>query len=96
MSDRKVPDATTTTATTTRISKYRLNRQNKNSARVSRFFVHFFAVTTTTGKWLISLFMEEVDKRRLNFLSPSELEYGSKEFGLKRVRLHLTKSNALE
>ena len=23
----------------------RLNRQNKNSARASRFFVHFFAVT---------------------------------------------------
>ena len=30
--------------------------------------------------------MEDVNKRRLNFLSLSELEYGS-----TRVRLHLTK-----
>ena len=35
--------------------------------------------------------MEDVNKRRLNFFSLAEPEYGSKEFGLKRVRLHLTK-----
>ena len=31
----------------------------------------------TTGKCLISHFMEDVNKRRLNFLSLSELEYDS-------------------
>ena len=35
--------------------------------------------------------MEDVNKERLKFLSPSELEYGSEEFGSKSVRLHLTK-----
>ena len=33
--------------------------------------------TATTGKRLISRFREDVNKRRLNFLSFSELEYGS-------------------
>ena len=32
---------------------------------------------TTTGKCLISRFMEDVNKRRLNFLSLSEVEYNS-------------------
>ena len=35
--------------------------------------------------------MEDVNKQRLKFFSPSELEYGSEEFGSKSVRLHLTK-----
>ena len=35
--------------------------------------------------------MEDVNKGRLNFLSLSELEYGSSAFSSKRVRLHLTK-----
>ena len=35
--------------------------------------------------------MEDVNKQQLKFLSPSELEYGSEEFGSKSVRLHLTK-----
>ena len=35
--------------------------------------------------------MEDVNKRRLNFLSLFELEYGSYEFGSKTVRLYLTK-----
>ena len=53
-----------------------LNKQNNNSARASRFFVHFFAVTARLRreKCLISRFMEDVNKRRLNFLSLSELE----------------------
>ena len=33
--------------------------------------------TTTTGKCLFSRFTEDVNKRRLNFLSLSELEYDS-------------------
>ena len=33
--------------------------------------------TTTTGKCLISSFMEDVNKVRLNFLSLSEFKYGS-------------------
>ena len=35
--------------------------------------------------------MEDVNKRRLNFLSLFELGYGSYEFGSKTVRLYLTK-----
>ena len=57
----------------------RLNRQNNNSARASLFFVHFFVVTARLrrDKNLISRFMEDVNKRLLNFLSISELEYDS-------------------
>ena len=47
--------------------------------------------TTMTGKCLILRFMEDVNKRRVNFLSLSDLEYRSKEFGSNRVRLHLIK-----
>ena len=41
-------------------------KQNKNFARASRFFIHFFArfCTTTTWKCLISRFMEDVNKQR--------------------------------
>ena len=35
--------------------------------------------------------MEDENKGRLNFLSLSELEHGSYEFGSERVRLHLSK-----
>ena len=35
--------------------------------------------------------MEDVNKGGRSFLSLSKLEYGSQEFGSKRVRLHLTK-----
>ena len=55
---------------TTRTSKSnRLNRQNNNSARASRFFCTFLCrhCTTTTGKFRISRFMEDVNKRQLNF-----------------------------
>ena len=52
----------------------RLNRQNNNSARASRFFVHFFAVT---ARLRLLRFMEDLNKRRLNILSLSELEYDS-------------------
>ena len=71
-------------ATTTRTSKSnKLNRQNNNSARASRFFSTFLYrhCTITTGKCLISSFLEDVNKRGLNFLSLSELEYDSKKFG---------------
>ena len=45
-----------------------LNKQNNNSARAPRLFVHFFTVTATTrGKCLNSRFMKEVNKRRLIF-----------------------------
>ena len=46
---------------------------------------------TMTLKCLISRFTGDVNKRRRNFLSLSELEYGCLEFGSVRVRLHLTK-----
>ena len=47
------------------------SRENNNYTRVSRIFVHFFAVadcTTTTWICLISRFMEDVNKRRRIFL----------------------------
>ena len=46
---------------------------------------------TTTWKCLISRFMEDVNKQRRNFISLSELEYGSLKFSFRRVRLQLTK-----
>ena len=47
--------------------------------------------TTTTWKCLILRFMEDVNKQRPNFISLSELEYGSLKFSFRRVRLQLTK-----
>ena len=71
-----------TTATTRRTSKsnwLNIVKQKNNSARASRFSCTFLCrhCTTTTGKCLISRFMEDVNKRRVNFLSLSDLEYGS-------------------
>ena len=65
--------------------------QNNNFARASRSFVHFFTrfFTTTTWKWLISRFMEYVNKQRRNAISLSELGYGPWEFISRRARLHL-------
>ena len=51
----------------------RLNRQNNDSARA--FLCRH--CTTMTGKYLISRFMEHVNKRRLNVVSLSELEFSS-------------------
>ena len=67
--------------------------KNNNSARASRLFCRFLYrhCTTATGKWLISRFMKDITKRRLNNLSLSEVEYVSLQFSSKRVRLHLTK-----
>ena len=65
----------------------RFNKQNNNFARASHFFVHFFPVFAR----LISRFMEDVNKQRRNFISLSELEYGSLKFSFRKVRLQLTK-----
>ena len=51
-------------------------RQNKNFARASRFFAHFFAVNCTTTQCLISCFVKDVNKKWQNFLSLYELGYG--------------------
>ena len=73
-----------------------LNRQNKLCACSTLFCTLLYRhCTTTTGKCLISRFMEDVNKRRAKFLCLSELEYGSWEFGSKRVRLHLKKISHL-
>ena len=74
-----------------RQKRNRLNRQNNNST-LCTCITHSCTFlcrhcTTTTGNCLISRFMEDVNKRRLNFLSI--LEYGSQKFGSKRVRLYL-------
>ena len=50
----------------------RFNNQNNNFA-----FASHFLYTTTMWKCLISRFTEEVYKRQQNFLSLSELGYGS-------------------
>ena len=73
-----------------------LNRQNKLCTCSMLFCTLLYRhCTTTTGKCLISRFMEDVNKRRAKFLCLSELEYGSWEFGSKRVRLHLKKISHL-
>ena len=67
---------------------------SNNFARASRFFVYFFAVTgCTTAMWksLMSLFVEDVDKRRRIFLSFCSLNWGSpQEINSRQIRLHLT------
>ena len=57
----------------------RFNEQNKNSARASRFFVHFSAITARIQREnaLLHTFMEDVNKQRRNFLALYELAYGS-------------------
>ena len=55
---------------TTRTSKSnRLNRQNNNSARASRIFLYISlpSLHDYDGKFRISRFMEDVNKRQLNF-----------------------------
>ena len=44
-------------------------RQNKNFARASRFFAHFFAVNCTTTQCLISCFVKDVNKQWQNSFS---------------------------
>ena len=64
-------------------------RQNNNS---SRLFGHFYTVTYDyNGEMPNFTFYGGRKQATLNFLSLSELQYGSYKFGLKRVRLHLTK-----
>ena len=69
------------------------NKQNSNFARASRYFCTFLlcSCTTTTWKYLIWRFMEDVNKQRRNFISLSELGYGPLKFSFRRVHLHLTK-----
>ena len=82
-------------ATATAASKKTLGwtrRQNNNSAISSHFNLMYnslptFICMTTTWKCLVSIFMEDVNKLRRNFLSLSDLEYGSQEFNSRRVRL---------
>ena len=67
-------------------------QRSSASASLGTLFCTFLCrhCTAMTGKWLVSRFMEDVNKRRLNFLSLSILECGSWEFGSKRVRLNST------
>ena len=66
----------------------------KNSARASRFFVHFFChhCTTTTLKCLIQRFMENANKWRRIFPSLSKLECNRKEIKFREICLHFTLS----
>ena len=68
------------------------NRQKQHLFTSITLFCTFLCrhCTAMTGKWLVSRFMEDVNKRRLNLLSLSILECGSWEFGSKRVRLNST------
>ena len=55
-----------------------LKKQNNNSAPASRFLYFFLpSLRDYAGKCIISCFMEDVNKRRLSFLSVSELKYDS-------------------
>ena len=78
---------------------FRGARIYKNSARASSFFVHFFAVVAEL-RWenaSFHVFVEDVNKRRLNFLSLSELKYGSIiGIRLKKSSLVFDKKNELE
>ena len=72
----------TTTATTRRTSKKQLVEHSQTKKQLCTCITLFCTFvcrhcTTTTGKCLISRFMEDVNKRRVNFLSLSDLEYGS-------------------
>ena len=75
-------------------------QQNNNSARASRFFVHFSSVSARlikTWKCLIFCFMEDVNKRRRIFLSLSKLECGPQEINSREYRcLHLKFSERLK
>ena len=65
----------------------RLNKQNNNFVRASRFF--FFLISLSSlhiNDVTIPIFGSEGRKQE------TELGYGSQEFKLIRVRLHLTKS----
>ena len=70
-----------------------LNRQNNNSARAARFFVHLFTVTARLRPE--NAFYGGRKQATAKFLSLCELECGSQEFGSKRVRLHLKKISLL-
>ena len=71
----------------------RFYKQINSFARASPFFCTFLShfCTTTTWKCLILYFMEDVNKQRRNFISLSELGYGSLKYSFRRVRLRLTK-----
>ena len=62
----------------------RFYKENNNFARASRFFFTFLCPRNFA-------FMGYVNKQRRNFISLSELGYGTWEFNSRRVRLHLTK-----
>ena len=66
--------------------------QNNNFARASRFFCKFLCrhCTTTTWKFIISRFVEDVNKRqRFSFSSP-ELRFSILEFNSRKNCQHLT------
>ena len=70
-----------------------LDWQNNNSARVSRFFVHFLSSLhdyLATRKCPISRFVEDLNARqRLSFSFP-ELRYSLLEFSCRKYCQHLT------
>ena len=67
----------------------RLNLQNKNFARDALGFVHFFTITARLPRENASFhdLSGRKQPRRRNFLSHSELGYGSQEFNSGRVPL---------
>ena len=82
------------TVTATRMSKKQLVEEAKQQFCTCIILFRPFLCShcsTMTWKCLISRFMEDVNKRRQNFVSLSELEYSSKEFVSKRSSLYLTK-----
>ena len=76
-----------------RLVQYHLDKQNNNFCTCITLFCTFLCrfCATTTWKYLISCFMENVNRQWRNYISLSELEYGHLEFKFRRVRVHLTK-----
>ena len=86
--DRRVPSSETLLFMTSGTSVFSLLKLAVRWRRLrKRHLKSEFALL----QLLFHRFLENVNKRRLNFLSLFTLEYGSQEFvGLKRVRFHLT------
>ena len=77
-----------------------LLKKDNNFARASRFFffLDFFArfCTTTTWKYLISRFMENVTNGRRNYISLSELGYSHLKFSFTEGSPTFDKVSAYE
>ena len=72
--------------------RFRLAKQQLCTCITLFFYISLFRhCTTSSWKYLIKRFIEDVNRRPRTFLSLSELGNGFKDFSSRRVRLHYTK-----